>query len=171
LDAFGGPQHRRQHGQGVGLATALTDERKATQETCAVRSKSQAWQWSIRDPVYRTNTTACRSRSPSVDALRIELWALRRCSMHDPVCRLPRIHLLRLSEKSLRGLQRSLTGRPKARFNLFRPPYTHQICSRSATHTPFRTVSLGCEYPGEWLWATPRTVLTLLLGEPKVSLR
>jgi hypothetical protein len=27
---------------------------------------------------------------------------------------------------------------------------------------------LGCEYPGEWLWATPRTGLTLLLGEPKV---
>jgi hypothetical protein len=26
----------------------------------------------------------------------------------------------------------------------------------------------GCEYPGEWLWATPRTGLTLLLGEPKV---
>jgi hypothetical protein len=29
-------------------------------------------------------------------------------------------------------------------------------------------VVLGCEYPGEWLWATPRTGLTLLLGEPKV---
>ena len=27
---------------------------------------------------------------------------------------------------------------------------------------------LGCEYPGGWLWATPRTGLTLLLGEPKV---
>jgi hypothetical protein len=27
---------------------------------------------------------------------------------------------------------------------------------------------LGCEYPGEWLWATPRTGLTLLLGEPMV---
>jgi hypothetical protein len=26
----------------------------------------------------------------------------------------------------------------------------------------------GCEYPGEWLWATPRTGLPLLLGEPKV---
>jgi hypothetical protein len=26
---------------------------------------------------------------------------------------------------------------------------------------------LGCEYPGEWLWATPRTGLTLLLGEPQ----
>src|SRR5829696_7330244 len=31
-----------------------------------------------------------------------------------------------------------------------------------------RTPLLGCEYPGEWLWATPRTGLTLLLGEPKV---
>jgi hypothetical protein len=30
-----------------------------------------------------------------------------------------------------------------------------------------RTPLLGCEYPGEWLWATPRTGLTLLLGEPK----
>jgi len=27
---------------------------------------------------------------------------------------------------------------------------------------------LGCEYPGEWLWATPRLGLTLLLGEPMV---
>ena len=27
---------------------------------------------------------------------------------------------------------------------------------------------LGCEYPGEWLWATPRSGLTLLLGEPEV---
>ena len=27
---------------------------------------------------------------------------------------------------------------------------------------------LDCEYPGEWLWATSRTGLTLLLGEPKV---
>jgi hypothetical protein len=26
----------------------------------------------------------------------------------------------------------------------------------------------NCEYPGEWLWATPRTGLTLLLGEPMV---
>src|SRR5215218_1000752 len=26
----------------------------------------------------------------------------------------------------------------------------------------------GCEYPGEWLWATPRLGLTLLLGEPMV---
>jgi hypothetical protein len=52
-----------------------------------------------------------------------------------------RILLLRLSEKSLKGLQRSPTGRPKARFDLFRPPYIHQICSRSATRTPFRTVS------------------------------
>jgi hypothetical protein len=49
--------------------------------------------------------------------------------------------LERLSEKSQRGLQRSPTGRPKARFDLFRAPYTHQICSRSATRTPFRTVS------------------------------
>jgi hypothetical protein len=24
------------------------------------------------------------------------------------------------------------------------------------------------EYPGEWLWATSRTGLTLLLGEPKM---
>jgi hypothetical protein len=28
--------------------------------------------------------------------------------------------------------------------------------------------ALGCEYPGEWLWATPRSGLTLLPGEPKV---
>jgi hypothetical protein len=27
---------------------------------------------------------------------------------------------------------------------------------------------LGCEYTGEWLWATSWTGLTLLLGEPKV---
>ena len=27
---------------------------------------------------------------------------------------------------------------------------------------------LGCEYPGEWLWATSWTGLTLLLVEPKV---
>jgi hypothetical protein len=27
-----------------------------------------------------------------------------------------------------------------------------------------------CEYPGEWLWATPRTGLTLLPGEPKMCL-
>jgi hypothetical protein len=31
-----------------------------------------------------------------------------------------------------------------------------------------RIYLLGCEYPGEWLWATPRTGLTLLLGEPMV---
>jgi hypothetical protein len=31
-----------------------------------------------------------------------------------------------------------------------------------------RILLLGCEYPGEWLWATSRTGLTLLLGEPKV---
>jgi hypothetical protein len=29
----------------------------------------------------------------------------------------------------------------------------------------------GCEYPGEWLWATPRTGLTLLPGEPKGALQ
>ena len=27
---------------------------------------------------------------------------------------------------------------------------------------------LGCEYPGEWLWATPQTGLTLLPRGPKV---
>jgi hypothetical protein len=27
---------------------------------------------------------------------------------------------------------------------------------------------LGCEYPGEWLWATSWNGLTLLLGEPMV---
>jgi hypothetical protein len=31
-----------------------------------------------------------------------------------------------------------------------------------------RTLLLGCECPGEWLWATSRTGLTLLLGEPMV---
>jgi hypothetical protein len=69
------------------------------------------------------------------------------CIMRDGSCSLkpadsPKC-VERLSEKSLRGLQRSPTGRPKARFDLFRPPYTHQICSRSATRTPFRTVSTG----------------------------
>jgi hypothetical protein len=50
----------------------LTDgECKASQETCVVRSKS-TWQWSIQDPVYRSNTATCRSRSPSVSAPRIE---------------------------------------------------------------------------------------------------
>jgi hypothetical protein len=33
-----------------------------------------------------------------------------------------------------------------------------------------RTPLLGCEYPGEWLWATPWTGLTLLPGEPKMCL-
>jgi hypothetical protein len=42
LDAFGGPCHRREHGRGVGLATALTGERNATQKTCVVRSQSTA---------------------------------------------------------------------------------------------------------------------------------
>jgi hypothetical protein len=31
-----------------------------------------------------------------------------------------------------------------------------------------RILLLGCEYAGEWLWATSWTGLTLLLGEPKV---
>jgi hypothetical protein len=31
-----------------------------------------------------------------------------------------------------------------------------------------RTPLPRCEYPGEWLWATPQAGLTLLLGEPKV---
>ena len=31
-----------------------------------------------------------------------------------------------------------------------------------------RITLLGCEYTGEWLWATSWTGLTLLLGEPKV---
>jgi hypothetical protein len=34
-----------------------------------------------------------------------------------------------------------------------------------------RTPLLGCEYPGEWLWATSWTGLTLLLGEPKGALQ
>jgi hypothetical protein len=29
-------------------------------------------QWSIPDPIYRSNTTTCRGLSSSVDALRIE---------------------------------------------------------------------------------------------------
>ena len=33
-------------------------------------------QWSIHDPVYRSNTTTCRSLSSSVDALRIEPYGL-----------------------------------------------------------------------------------------------
>jgi hypothetical protein len=32
----------------------------------------------------------------------------------------------------------------------------------------FIEILLGCEYTGEWLWATSWTGLTLLLGEPKV---
>src|SRR5215211_9557022 len=30
-----------------------------------------------------------------------------------------------------------------------------------------RTPLLGCEYPGGWLWATPRSGLTLLLRGPE----
>src|SRR5919112_999444 len=51
-----------------------------------------------------------------------------------------------------------------------------RICCHDPTHgegdrprlRTFHTVSLGCEYPKEWLWATSWTGLTLLLGEPKV---
>jgi hypothetical protein len=37
-----------------------------------LRSQNLAWQWSIHEPAYRSNTTSRRSRSPSVDAFKIE---------------------------------------------------------------------------------------------------
>ena len=38
-----------------------------------LRSRDEVMrQWSIHDPVYRSNTTTCRSLSSSVDALRIK---------------------------------------------------------------------------------------------------
>jgi len=40
-------------------------------------------------------------------------------------------------------------------------------CWTRAMRTSENSILLGCEYPGEWLWATSWTGLTLLLGEPK----
>ena len=34
-----------------------------------------------------------------------------------------------------------------------------RVANHYPTH-PFRTVSLRCEYPEGWLWATPRSGLT-----------
>ena len=51
-----------------------------------------------QDPVYRSYTTTCRSLSSGVDALRIEPYGFEVVfSMHDAVCRLPRIPLLSTS--------------------------------------------------------------------------
>src|SRR5215203_4956854 len=79
---------------------SLAGECKAMQETlqerCGLRSQSLPWQRSIHDPVYRLSTTTCMSRSPGVDSLRSEPCGFEApFTMHDTVCRLPRIPLLR----------------------------------------------------------------------------
>jgi hypothetical protein len=56
---------------------------------------------------------------------------------------LPRIHLLRLSEKSRTGPRRSTTDCREALFGAFCPLHTGQIHAWSVARTPFRTVSLG----------------------------
>ncbi len=51
--------------------------------------------------------------------------------------------ILKLSEKSQRGLQLALQAVEKRLFGPFRAPCTGQIHARSVARTPFRTVSLG----------------------------
>jgi hypothetical protein len=51
-----------------------------------LRSGTLPWQRSIHDPVYRSNTTTCKSLSSNVDALRIEPYGFEvscyaRCCM------------------------------------------------------------------------------------------
>ena len=53
-------------GQGLLLLGAMPRRRDA----CSI--PSQAWQWSIPDPAYRSSTTRCRSHSLGVDAPRSE---------------------------------------------------------------------------------------------------
>src|SRR5215204_5504970 len=67
-----GRAHRQKHGQGVGLTTALTGERKAKQETCVLRSLRTVAVEHSRSCTYRLSTTTCMSRSPGVDSLRSE---------------------------------------------------------------------------------------------------
>jgi hypothetical protein len=89
-------------------------------------------------------------------------------AMQDAGYELRRIHLLRLSDKSLGcPLAPTLVARmaAKRRFWLRSERFWE---STVRLFWNYQTVSPGCEYPGEWLWATPRTGLTLLPGEPKV---
>src|SRR5215208_3114220 len=61
---------------------------------------------------------------------------------------------------------RSGSGTKHADFGAFRTQFVVATSPMPTFST--RWPLLGCEYPGEWLWATPRSSLTLLLGEPKV---
>jgi hypothetical protein len=98
-DAFGGFCHRRQHGQGVGLTTALTGVGKgAKQETCVARSLSTV---AVEHPRSGISTQHHNMyESAGVDSLRSEPCGFEApFSMHDTVCRLLRIPLPRTRVK------------------------------------------------------------------------
>src|SRR5215212_5942579 len=85
LDTLDGKACRRGDGRGLGVATPLTGECKASQETCVVRSKSTVVVKHSRSRISIQHYNMQR-RSSSVDAFRSEpcsLWAAfySRCRM------------------------------------------------------------------------------------------
>jgi hypothetical protein len=87
MDTEHGKARCRRHGRGLGVATPLLP---ASAKPCRKRAWSEPmlpWQWSIHAPVNRFDTTPCRSRSPSVNASRIESLGSEAAYIHDAVLR------------------------------------------------------------------------------------
>src|SRR5215211_2243337 len=89
-----------------------------------------------QDPAYPSSTTTCRSPRPAAKTLRWPSGGSERRSMQDRGYELPRILILRLSEKGRKSLRCSLMDH---RNGTFRPIFAspHRLNPRFE----------GCSYP------------------------
>jgi hypothetical protein len=89
--------------------------------------------------------------------LKLEICEILHLEFREPISLLKNPFMIPSGPSA--SVERIILGR-------FEPRLEVQIGAAATFSTGWRLPF--CEYPGEWLWATSWTGLTLLLGEPKV---